>query len=397
MTRIAYVCADPGVPVFGHKGCSVHVQEMVRAFQRHGARVDLFATRADGTPPPELAGLRVHRLPAVRTAAPGIPAVHELNRALAVGLTEAGPYDMVYERFSLWSAAAMEHARAAGVPGLLEVNAPLIEEQAEHRALRDARGAAALAERVFAAATALLAVSAEVAAWLARYPAARGRVHLVPNGVDPERFRPDVPPAMPAPPGTFTVGFVGSMKRWHGLHRLIDAFALLHERVSASRLLMVGDGPEQAEAQADLARRAGGLAEAAHFTGSAAARDVPALLTSMDAAVAPYPDAKGFYFSPLKVYEYLASGRAVVASRVGQVAAMIEHEVNGLLCPPGDAAALAAALERLHGDPPLRARLGQAARASALEHQSWEARAATIMVLARVAPAQRRSGQAVEA
>src|SRR5437667_312463 len=304
--------------------------------------------------------------------------------ALGEGRSQAAPFDMVYERYSLWSAAAMEHAHAAGVPGVLEVNAPLIEEQAEHRELRDTRGAAAMAARVFGAASALLAVSAEVAAWLARQPEAHGRVHLVPNGVDPERFRPDVPPALPAQPGIFTVGFVGSMKRWHGVPVLIEAFAALHARVPETRLLLVGDGPEQAAIVADLARRK--LTDAAHLTGSAAPRDIPGLLTAMDAAVAPYPDAKQFYFSPLKVYEYLASGRAVVASRVGQVAAIIQHEVNGLLCPPGDAGVLADALHRLYDDPPLRARLGQAARAGVLQHQSWAARAATIIALARSHP-----------
>jgi glycosyltransferase involved in cell wall biosynthesis len=387
--RIAYVCADSGVPVFGRKGCSVHVQEMIRAFRRGGAAVELLAAAAEGSPPPELAGLRIHRLPALRAAGPGLTAVEVLNRAIAVGLAQAGTFDLIYERYSLWSAAAMEHARAAGVPGVLEVNAPLIEEQAEHRGLRDTLGAAAIAERVFSAATALLAVSAEVAAWLGRQlgGGARGRVHLVPNGVDPERFRPDVPPALPPEPGSFTVGFVGSMKRWHGLAVLIEAFALLHERVPASRLLLVGDGPEQAAIRVDLAQR--GLTKATHFTGSAAPEDVPALLTSMDAGAAPYPDAKGFYFSPLKVYEYLASGRAVVASRVGQVAAIVRHEIDGLLCPPGDAVAFAAALERLHSDPALHARLGEAARANAVEHHSWDARAATIIALARA--------QAVEA
>src|SRR5207249_6257338 len=128
LMRIAYVCADSGVPVFGRKGCSVHVQEMIRAFRRGGANVELFAARADGPLPPELEGVRVHRLPAVRAAAPGIVAVELLNRALAVALSQAPPCDMVYERYSLWSAAAMEHAHAAGVPGVLEVNAPLIEE-----------------------------------------------------------------------------------------------------------------------------------------------------------------------------------------------------------------------------------------------------------------------------
>src|SRR5947207_1066395 len=92
--RIAYVCADPGVPVFGRKGCSVHVQEMIRAFRRSGADVELFAARADDPLPPELEGVRVYRIAAVRAAAPGIAAVEVLNRALAVGLSQAAPFDM---------------------------------------------------------------------------------------------------------------------------------------------------------------------------------------------------------------------------------------------------------------------------------------------------------------
>src|SRR2546425_3930713 len=149
----------------------------------------------------------------------------------------------------------MEYARAAGTPGLLEVNAPLIEEQAVHRGLRDTRGAAHVATRVFQAATALVAVSTEVAAWLERRPSARGRVHVLPNGVDPERFRPDVPPAAPAPPGTFTVGFVGSMKPWHELPGVIQAFAPLHAQGPATPLLLGGRGRGGAAVRGGLAAR----------------------------------------------------------------------------------------------------------------------------------------------
>jgi len=274
----------------------------------------------------------------------------------------------------------MEHARAAGTPGLLEVNAPLIEEQAVHRGLRDTRGAARVTARVFRAAAALVAVSAEVATWLERYPSVRGRVHVLPNGVDPARFRPDVPPAAPAAPGTFTVGFVGSMKPWHGLRELIEAFARLHDRDAATRLLLVGGGPEEAAVRTDLAAR--GLAVASHLSGAVAPSDVPGLVTSMDVGVAPYPESTRFYFSPLKVYEYMAAGRAVVVSRVGQLASLIQHEITGLLCPPGDPAALAAALERLQREPELRTRLGQAARASVLQSHRWEALADRVLQLA---------------
>jgi glycosyltransferase involved in cell wall biosynthesis len=388
--RIAYVCADAGVPIFGSKGCSVHVQEMVRALQRRGASVDLFAARVDDPPPPGLESVPVYRLPSVGDGEPPghTAALAALNRELAAALDRAGPYDLVYERYSLWSFAGMEHARAAGTPGLLEVNAPLIEEQAAHRGLRDAAGAESVAARVFPAAAALLAVSAEVAAWLERSAAVGGRVHVIPNGVDPERFRPDVPRAAPGPPGTFTVGFVGSMKRWHGLPVLIEAFARLQTRVAAARLLLVGAGPEDAAVRAALAGR--GLARVSCLTGAVAPGDVPAFLTSMDAAVAPYPEASGFYFSPLKVYEYMAAGRAVVASGVGQLADVIQHGVTGLLGPPGDAAALAGALERLQRQPELGARLGRAARACVLQRHTWEGVAERVLEVANTA---RRAGR----
>jgi len=177
----------------------------------------------------------------------------------------------------------------------------------------------------------------------------------------------------------FTVGFVGSMKPWHGLPVLIEAFAQLHHREAATRLLLVGGGPEEGPVRSELAAR--GLASASYLTGAVTPGDVPGFLTSMDVAVAPYPEPRRCYFSPLKVFEYLAAGRAVVASRVGQLEDVIQHDVTGLLCPPGDAAALAAALGRLQGQPGLRARLGRAARASVLRSYTWEALAERVLKL----------------
>ena len=137
----------------------------------------------------------------------------------------------------------MEYARATGTPGLLEVNAPLIEEQAEHRGLVDRASAQHVAERAFNAAHVLLAVSEEVAEYLKRYSMARDKVQVVPNGVNPDRFAPNQKPSLPTAAETLTVGFAGSMKPWHGLENLLEAFARLHQRLPASRLLLVGGPP----------------------------------------------------------------------------------------------------------------------------------------------------------
>ena len=372
MMHIAYVSADRGVPVFGRKGCSIHTQEVLRALVRKGVRVDLFATNVEGDRSPGLEPVTLHPLP---RPPKGEPAAREQaslasNPNLRAALEQAGPFDFVYERYSLWSFAAMEYAREKGIPGLLEVNAPLIEEHAQYRVLVDRASTERVAERVFAAATHLLAVSDEVAEYLERFPAARGKVRVVANGVDPERFRSGLAAKMPRRDGLFTVGFVGTLKAWHGLHILMDAFAQLHARQPAARLLIVGNGPEYEKLTAETETR--GLAGVVHFTGAVDAVEVPGWLASMDVAVAPYPSLTNFYFSPLKVYEYMAARVPVVVSRIGQLEKLIVPEVNGLLIPPGDATALATTLERLLLDRELGRRLAEAGRATILAGYTWD-------------------------
>jgi glycosyltransferase involved in cell wall biosynthesis len=380
--RIAYICADLGIPVFGNKGCSIHVQEVVRAMQARGAEVEIFTMRPEGTPPADLATVRVHALPRLPKGdrASREQAALTANDHLRALLHREAPFDLIYERYSLWSYAGMEYARSADVPGFLEVNAPLIEEQAKYRELIDRKNAEKTADRCFAAATALLAVSREVAMYLLRHPTTCSRVYVVPNGVNPSRFPHGVAPSLPTCPGTWTVGFVGTLKPWHGLSVLVEAFAQLHEVDPGTRLVIVGDGPARERLEADL--EAYGLREAAHLHGAVEPAAVPGMLASFDVAVAPYPPLECFYFSPLKVYEYMAAGLPVVASRLGQLEELIEHEVNGLLFTAGSATALAESLQRLRKDPGLCARLGVAARATVLGQHTWDSVVARIFHLA---------------
>lgn len=380
--RIAYVTADPGVPVFGRKGSSVHVQEVVRAFRRAGHTVEVFTSRPGEASPADLADITVHRLPRpTGDAAARERAAQRANADLAAALARTGPFDLVYERYSLWSTAAIRYARRTASRSVLEVNAPLVDEQAAHRCLLDRAGAEAVAAEVLRTAGTVVAVSDAVAVWTRSRGATR--VSVVPNGVDPARFTPRS--HVEREPGRgLCVGFVGTLKPWHGVSVLVDAFTRLVSTAPGYRLRLVGDGPERAAVQRQAA--AAGVSDNVELVGAVDPCDVPGLLSEFDVAVAPYPVRDEAYFSPLKVFEYLAAGLPVVASRVGQVEEIVGR--CGLLVPPSDARALAQAIEVVRADPQLAQRLSRRGRELVEAAHSWDAVAARILAIAGLGVAQ---------
>jgi glycosyltransferase involved in cell wall biosynthesis len=254
----------------------------------------------------------------------------------------------------------MTWAAARRIPSVLEVNAPLIEEQRTHRELAGEAAARAVARDALGAAGGVVCVSRAVADWAVAHGADTARTRVLANGVDTERIRPRTHRPANVP---FTVGFLGTLKPWHGLEVLLEAL----RTVPDARLLVVGDGPRRE----DCERRATAYGLDAEFVGAVAPDEVGAQLQRMDVACAPYPDAPGHYFSPLKVFEYLAAGLPVVASRIGQIPELLDRGDSGLLVTPGDPHDLARALRELQTDPARRERLGAAARESALDRHTW--------------------------
>ena len=367
--NIAYILADPGIGVFGSKGASVHVQEMIRALRSHGHDVHVYCLRRgekNGTQlvPDDLADVPVTTVPLyVGPDGDREKALRAASDAL-VAAASAGSPDLVYERYSLFS----DVGRRLGAPLVLEVNAPLIDEQAEHRHLADAATARALSEQMFAAADLVSCVSAPVADWV-RGLCPTARTVVTPNGVNTERIRPA---AGPRAGRHLTLGFLGTLKPWHGTSVLLDALARTRH---PWHLEFCGTGPQLPDLREQAA--ALGLSRRVRFHGAVAPAEVPAILASWDAACAPYPQAAGHYFSPLKVYEYMAAGLPVVASAVGELPGLLED--RGLLVTPGSAPALAVALDQLAADPGRRERLGTAARAHVVRHHTWDRRCGELL------------------
>ncbi len=370
--KIAYINADPNVPVFGNQGSSVHVQEMLVAMLKRGAEVHLFTNRLGDDAPSDVSALEVHlltKLPredAAEHHAAALMANGLLRQAL-VKESEQAPFDLIYERHSLWSYTGMEFAQERALSSLLEVNAPAIEDQINYHQAIDRRAAEDAMMRAFRAANAILAVSRQLAHLLEQHPSTRGKIYVVPNAVNPERFGAASPALTKN--GAFVVGYIGVLKARHGLTTLIESFTLVAQQCENAQLLIVGDGPDREYLEREIGAR--DLTGRVQFTGAVAPEDVPGYLASMDVALAPYPPLAEFYSSPLKLYEYMAAGLPIVATRIGQVAEVIQHGETGILIRPGDAAGMAQAVNELAIDADSRLRLGNAARQAVQEH-TWD-------------------------
>ena len=353
--HIAYVCLDPGIPVFGTKGASVHIQEVVREYRRRGHDVTVYATRRGSDVPDDLAELRVMDVPITTRDEGERERAQQAASASVSDMVRAGGYDLVYERYSLFSTVIAE----CGVPGILEVNAPLIDEQRTHRVLVDEQAADAALQEQVQAALATICVSDPVRDWvIARTEGTR--VFTVPNGVNVHRITPQ-----PESPGAPVVTFVGTLKPWHGVDVLLRARAQAHKDW---QLRIIGDGPMRAELD-DLARSLGIDVD---FRGAVAPDAIPQHMAGTAIGVAPYPAMdtdSDQYFSPLKVYEYMAAGLPVVASRVGQLPEIMGE--SAYLVPPSDPEALAEALDALVANPAERARVGSDNRRQAEREHSW--------------------------
>jgi glycosyltransferase involved in cell wall biosynthesis len=294
--------------------------------------------------------------------------------------------DLFYERYSLHTHAGGLAARAAGVPYVVEVNAPLARERAETGELsfrslarRSERRALERADRVIAVTSALKAILVEEGV-------SASRIVVMPNGVDLDAFdavsEGDVAAFRKehALEGEEkVVGFVGFLRPWHGVDMLLHAMDS-EDLVAETRplLAIVGDGPALEDAKRRAAR--GALAGRVRFTGAIDAQRVPVAMKAFDVAVQP---AATSYACPIKLVEYMGAARAIVAPDQENVVELLSREAASLFRPM-DAIDLRSKIRRLLLDPGERARLGALARRRLVERDlTWDGNARRVADLAR--------------
>lgn len=355
-------------------GSLAHTDGIVRALERQGYRVECWST-GDMALEASVARRRLRAFLRGNVPKEVAELISGIVQAIAPPARSPGAA-AVYQRYSLNNLAGLLLARRWGVPLILEANASEVKWREDWSTLRFPRLARAC-ERLLLTHSDLVTVVSEHAAEDLRSAGADvNRLRVVPNGVEIERFAGAQPRVLPFPPGAFVIGFCGLFYPWHGVPNLIEAFVRLHERHPDARLLLVGDGEEAPLARSLLER--GRCTSAALLAGLVARDEVPGFLAAVDVLVSPHADVHRFIGSPIKLFEYMATGKPIVASAVAQIAEMLRHRQTGMLVPPEDPQALCEALEELRERPDLRRALGSAAQREARELHSWDARVRAI-------------------
>jgi glycosyltransferase involved in cell wall biosynthesis len=382
--RVVYLRATPG-PGTQAGGAASHIKGVVEALEGLGVEVEVISNDL-------IAGLdhsqdRFTVIPPHSSG--GTRALFDIHNNLVftrgvVPLVEHAQPDFIYQRYARFSWAGVAAAVRTKRPLFLEYNGSEVWVGRHW----DRVGSLNLLERYerlnLDAAARIFVVSEVERHNLEARGVAADRLIVNPNGVDVERFRPGVGGLetrreLGLRDDEVVAGFVGTFGPWHGVEKLAEAIKSMPADVKV-RFLLVGSGSLHIEVEKQLEAEVG--AGKAIFTGSVEHDRVPALLDACDILVAPHvplTDGSEFFGSPTKVFEYMAMGKAIVASRLGQIGQVLTDQETALLVEPGNVRELVAAIEKLVESDELRTRLGAKARKVAVENYTWKHNAQRVL------------------
>ena len=365
--RILYAAIDQSVP--GTNGGSVHVSQVATGLAALGHEVHALITPGNGPFP----GVSVHW----HALEPPMGRRH-LRWARArrvIEIARAVRAEVIMERYHNFGGEGVRAATRTGALAVLEVNAPVIDHPGSLKRWLDravvVKPMHQWREWQCRRTHLFVTPSAEI---LPRW-VAPDRVLQIEWGADTERFTPratgDVP--FQRHQGDTVVVFAGAFRPWHGAIHLVRAIAQLRARGRDDvKAVFVGDGPELARVR----RAAAGLA-GIEFAGPIPHDRMPACLAAADIGVAPFDVAAhgplqiAFYWSSLKLFEYMASGLPVVAPDISRLRKLFRPEREGLCYDPGAVTGLADAIARLV-DAPNRREMGRAARERVVREFGWD-------------------------
>lgn len=371
--------------LFSHRirsrdGQSVHLEALVEALRAEGHEVLVvgpgsYAQAAFGGEGRGLAVLR-RLCPAIAyellELAYNVPGVWRLLCA-----QRRFRADLVYERYNLFFFGGLTLKWLFRIPFYLEINAPLAEERAVHGGLSLKRLARLLERWVWRRADHVYPVTGVLADYAVAAGVARKAITVNQNGVNLGEYIADAPCQLPQR-RPITLGFVGFLRSWHGIDTVISLLSKA-DPPQDLRLVLVGDGP----ALPDLMRQVSELklTGKVEFLGLVPRERLAAVIRGFDIALQPRAVP---YASPLKLFEYMALGRAIVAPDQPNIREILTHGRNALLFAPNDPSSFREAIIRLADDASLRDALGARARQNILDQDyTWAGNARRVVEIYR--------------
>ncbi len=369
--------------VAAQDGQSVHIRELVSAFERQGHEIVFVGPSIR----PSSLGEENRLLKWMRRLLPrfvmelmelvyGFRAYFKLKAAF-----EKHNPDVLYERYNLFLPAGSWLKQKTGIPYFVEVNAPLSAERAEYSGLSLKKLARKYERKTFENADRLFPVSQQLGNIICSMGALPEQIAVLHNGIVPAEYEGADGSKIRSKlglEGKVVLGFVGFVREWHRLDRIIHV--LKHHGTNPDlHLLVVGDGPAVPDCQV-LAEELG-VADRVHFAGFQDRAAIPEHLAAMDIALQP---AVTDYASPLKIFEYLIAGLVTIAPDQPNIREILTHEKDSLLFDPGNFDEAEAAIIRVSTDTELRERLGVASHQLIEDRKfTWDNNAKVIAELAR--------------
>lgn len=372
--KILFICSDPGVPVFGRKGCSTHVRETCLTLIGLGHEVRLVCANAEG----DDAGrdtLPIIEAKALRSKKLGFDLRHILldRRMFAAArkVIEEWKPDAIYERYSLYSKTGTRLAREYRLPHILEINALMTIEQADRIKLMPF---ARMAEtRIFRDARHVVVVSDPLRDDVARVRQSAAEISRMPMAVNLKAFNPNIDGSAVRREheleDKFVIGYVGTLTSWHGISLLYGlAQGLKDAGVKDFAILVVGGDDRRLEQhRGKVSRRE--LQDVLRFIGPVAHSRVPEHIRAMDVAIVPDTT---YWSSPAKLFEYQGCGVPILAPRYPAIEYAMTHLREGWLFEPKNVEEMVRGAKYLYENPEARRQMGIQGRQRAERDHSWD-------------------------
>lgn len=378
--KVGYITAA-NISLLLPKGDAIHIRSFLENFIKIGGEIFFIRKNMINE---EINNIKIYNIKWIKRKLKGLNDFLFNLRLYQAGssIIRKEKPDIIHEREIFFNLAGLLLARKFKIPYVLEINAPLMYEVGRYYSHIYQEIGREIENKLFAGADKIIVVSNILKNYLVNYGVIEEKIRVVPNGVDENIFHPSTSGENVRRKYHLedkeVICFAGSLhQQWQGIDDLLKSAKIISSIKPSVRFLIIGN----TEGQEEILKTA---PDNVVFTGEIPHSEVPTYLAAADILVAPYKLEEvfkdiGFYNSPVKLFEYMAMGKPIIASNIGQIGEILEHGKTGLLIEPGNYKELTEYILTLLEDEQLKRKLGKNARSEVEKKYTWEHNARRIM------------------